>query len=71
MKLRRPFSIAWAGWALAFVVIEGAALFSPAEGDTLSEHVWTFLDGGPARYALVGGFLVWLTWHMLGKGRHG
>jgi hypothetical protein len=41
---------AWIVWAVAFLVIEGIALFNSTWGDTLSEHVWAFLGvrGGRA-----------------------
>ena len=65
------FSKAWALWLLAFIVIEGLALLRPAKDDTLSEHVWSWLSGGPARYILLGGFLIWLIVHFLGKGKWG
>ena len=43
------FTAAWIGWGLAFAVIEGIALFNSRRGDTLSEHVWTWL--GVGRYS--------------------
>lgn len=36
----------WIGWGLAFVVIEGIALFNSSRGDTLSEHAWAWLGVG-------------------------
>lgn len=67
----RRFSLAWIVWAVAFIAIEAAALMAPDTGGTLSEHVWLFLDGGPGRYLLVGGFLSWLAIHFLGRGKWG
>lgn len=37
---------AWIAWGLAFVVIEGIALFNSTRGDTLSEHAWAWLGVG-------------------------
>jgi hypothetical protein len=34
------FTVLWALWVLAFVVIEAVALKRKARGDTLSEHIW-------------------------------
>jgi len=71
MPLKPRYSLAWAGWILGFLLIEGAALFDSTEGDTLSEHVWAFLDGGWSRYLLLGGFFSWLVIHFFGKGKAG
>lgn len=37
------FTVLWIGWAVAFAVIEGVALFNSKRGDTLSEHLWAWL----------------------------
>jgi hypothetical protein len=71
VTLRRRFSLAWLVWLASFAVLEGIALWRPEPGDTLSEHVFAFLDGGPARYVLLGGFLSWLVLHFMGKGKIG
>jgi hypothetical protein len=34
---------AWIALAVAFIVIEGVALFNSTRGDTLSEHVWAWI----------------------------
>lgn len=47
------------------------ALLRSLPGDTFSEKVYGFLDAGPARYLLVGGTLLWLTIHLLFRGRLG
>lgn len=65
------FARAWGMWLLAGVLIEGAALMRAAHGDTLSELVWRFLDGGPARWVLFIGFLIWAVFHFLAHGRLG
>lgn len=65
------FAIAWILWAIAFIVIEFMALLDKKPGGTLSEGIWAFLGGGPARYLLVGAVLLWLLIHFLGKGRWG
>jgi hypothetical protein len=45
------FTWLWIAWGLAFVVIEGVALFNSSRGDTLSEHVWAWLGvRQPLRY---------------------
>lgn len=61
----------WGLWLMAGLLIEGAALFRPQYGDTLSELIWRFLDGGPARWVLFIGFLIWASVHFLGHGRLG
>lgn len=38
-----PWTWAWAGWAVYFLIVEGMALFNSKPGDTLSEHVWAWL----------------------------
>lgn len=43
MGLGSPWTWAWIGWLLYFVVVEGMALFNSKPGDTLSEHVWAWL----------------------------
>lgn len=68
---RRTFTIGWLVWAAAFVVWETLAILDPATGDTLSEHVWALLDGGWARYFLLGGPFIWLGIHFFWKGKHG
>src|SRR5688572_28063 len=37
------WTVAWIGWGLYFAVVEGVALANSRSGDTLSEHVWSFL----------------------------
>lgn len=65
------FGKIWGIYLFVGVVIEGVALMRGAKGDTFSEFVWGFLDGGPARWVLVTGFLIWAIAHFLGKGRYG
>jgi len=71
-NLADGYSIAWAAWAAAFVVIEGAALYRKGKGDTLSEHVWQVFSikhEGKAVWIRRGGlasFLIWLAAHLLG-----
>lgn len=67
------WSVAWILWALAFVVIEGAALVvkdRPGRPATLSAHIWWLVRGAGlwhhlARLALAAG-LAWLVPHLLG-----
>lgn len=40
------FTWLWIGWGLAFVAVEGIALFNSKRGDTLSEHAWAWLGVG-------------------------
>lgn len=69
------FSLGYALAFFVFLVVELIAVARKTEGDTLSEHIWSFLDGGPARvigFALVWcGVTVWLTLHFLWRGKHG
>ena len=41
--LNKRYPMLWFLWALAFGVIEYAALKDKAEGDTLTEHVWKLI----------------------------
>jgi hypothetical protein len=68
----------WIGWLLAFAVIEGYALVSKREGDTLSEHVWAwFAIGGEHREVTASvrlrrfillAFMAWLSLHFITGG---
>ena len=69
--LNKRYPMLWFLWALAFGVIEYAALKDKAEGDTLTEHVWKLIgtntpgrnwENWLARAGLVG-FFVWLVPH--------
>jgi hypothetical protein len=75
MTLRRRYTVAWLIWLgltlLSFGAIEIPALLDPSGGDTLTEHVAAFLDGGPLRYLLIGGPLLWVALHLLTRGRLG
>jgi hypothetical protein len=71
------YTIAWLAWLAAFGVIEGSALVSKREGDTLSEHVWRWFavkdksrrgTVRARRFALLA-FMAWLTAHFLTGGR--
>lgn len=70
------FSWAWVGWILAFLVIEGLALFNKDKGDTLSENVWRWfgVKGKPSgknslRTMGLMGFMIWLAIHFVSGGR--
>lgn len=70
------YTIAWVSWLAAFGVIEGKALLSKREGDTLSEHVWKWFavrdehaKAGQVRRAVLVMFLAWLSAHFLTGGR--
>jgi hypothetical protein len=65
------WTIAWLVWLGLFVLIEGFAIARREPGDTLSEQVWAFIRGKPARWVMLAGFLLWLVWHFLGMGRWG
>jgi len=65
------WSALWIGWTLAFVVVEGAALYGKRhERDTLSANVqWLFVHNRPkwwAGGALASWFLFsgWFAWHI-------
>lgn len=50
----------WVVCAVAFVAIEGVAIYHSDSGDTLSEQVWRFYGGKKARIPLLVGVLGWL-----------
>lgn len=60
----------WAVWVAAGVALELAAVASRGRGDTLSEFVWWTIRH-PALWAILAGFLIWLTLHLLSFGRLG
>ena len=67
MELNSWYTAAWGAWILAFVVIESAAIFRRAKGDTLTEHIrkWLALSSRTkwaGRLLLIGVF-VWLAFH--------
>lgn len=65
---KRAWFIAWIVWALAFVVIEAAALLAPDEGDTLSESLrWLVYAVPVAGVGLFIGFFVWFIPHILSR----
>jgi hypothetical protein len=66
------WTLAWTAWILFFLVVELAALFRKAPGDTFSEHWWSLFRLRervplPVRIALLAvqvGFGVWLVGHL-------
>lgn len=74
MTLRRRYTLAWAGWALYFLVVEGLALRNDVPGDTLSEHGWTLgsfkAKARAWRWRRIAFFvlLVWLLVHIVSGG---
>jgi hypothetical protein len=72
------WTLAWIGWGIYFVIVEGIALRNSTRGDTLSEHVWAFIgfsDGMKyptgwtrLRRFLVLAFMAWLSFHFLTGG---
>jgi hypothetical protein len=71
----------WLLWLGAFAVLEGYALVSKREGDTLSEHVWRWFgigeNGKPRppvtasvrlRRFLLLAFMTWLLVHFMTGG---
>ena len=68
------YTVAWFGWIVAFLVIEGLAIRDDDPGDTLSEHVWRWFSvterttGWRVRRIALGGFMMWLTVHFLTGG---
>lgn len=76
-----PWTWAWIGWAVYFLIVEGMALFNSKPGDTLSEHVWSFIGirrkgADPRdptgwtrlRRFIVLAFMAWLSFHFLTGG---
>lgn len=64
------WTILWALWGLAFIVIEGVALKNDVPDDTLSEHIrrWLHTDTRLGRTAFIvafGGFVAWFSVHIL------
>lgn len=72
--LVEPYTIAWASWAIGFIVIEGFALARKGKGDTLSEHVWRLFSvrhEGRAVWARRAGLwagMAWLAAHFVTGG---
>lgn len=73
---------AWIGWGIYFAVVEGMALSNSRPGDTLSEHVWSFIGSRYVadrpekritgwtrlrRFAILA-FMTWLSAHFLTGG---
>jgi len=64
----------WIAWIVAFLIIEGLAIFNKQAGDTLSEKVWEVgkIKVGRATWktwafrAGLGGLFVWLVPHFFG-----
>jgi hypothetical protein len=68
-------TVGWLAWIAAFVVLEGRALITKRQGDTLSEHVWKWFaikdknaKAGQARRAVLLMGLAWLSAHFLTGG---
>jgi hypothetical protein len=78
-----PWTWAWIGWGVYFLIVEGLALFNSTPGDTLSEHAWAWLGYTTTgqrpltrrpsgwtrlrRFMLLA-FLAWLSVHLLTGG---
>jgi hypothetical protein len=68
------YTILWIMWILAFLVIEGAAIFNKDPGDTLSEHVWKWFSvtdkgiGWRIKRVILLAFMGWLTVHFMTGG---
>ena len=68
------WQLAWLLWALAFAVIEAAALIRRAPGDTLSEQVWSlFMPSRGERFwrfrrFVLLAFMAWLVAHFVTAG---
>lgn len=64
----KKFTWAWIAWGVMFLIIEVIAL-KRRNGETLSEHVWRWIDvrngWGAARVGVLG-FTVWLVIHFQG-----
>jgi len=64
----------WIGWVACGVALEMYAIFNRAQGDTLSESVWTILTipaWGKFIAWMLTAFLLWLAAHFASKGRLG
>ncbi len=68
------YTIAWIGWIIMFLAIEGIALVDKDHGNTLSEHVWKWFavkdkpTGWQIRRIGLLFFLAWLVVHFLTGG---
>lgn len=68
------FTWLWLIWLGLFAAIEGAAIFNKQQGDTLSEHVWSWFSirdkgkGWRSRRFVLLAFLAWLVAHFLTGG---
>jgi hypothetical protein len=71
MSRRSWFTVGWLVWLASFVALEGVALFNHTDGDTLSEHVWSWFHvtdphAGPlwiGSRVVLAAFLIWLLFH--------
>jgi hypothetical protein len=64
----------WIGWIVAGVGLEMYAIFDQAEGDTLSECVWSlFTIPGWGKFLtwMTCAFLLWLAAHFASRGKLG
>ena len=67
------FDFPWWVWAILLgelMVVEIIAVVSPAKGDTFSEMMWSFAEGGWSRGFLVGavGLYLGMRFYMIGVG---
>lgn len=61
------FVLLWILWALAFVVIEAAAIYM--KQPTLSAIVWHLLDNSMVARAALFAVFGWLSWHWFAESR--
>jgi len=64
----------WIGWVAAGIGLEMYAIFNRADGDTLSESVWSILTipaWGKFITWMLSAFLLWLIFHFASRGKWG
>ena len=59
------FRPAWIVAALGFAFLEGKGVESKKQGDTWSEFIVKFLEGGLARYPLIIGWIGWIAMRLI------
>lgn len=60
------YTLAWIGWVMYFLVIEGLAILDKDPGETFSAHVvWVKNAVGSFAWFMIGATCLWLFYHFL------